>query len=97
MIAGNHRHPEHQAKVILRRRHQRHRQQRPGKAAHRIQRLAQAIGRAANFRRRDVGDQRIARRAAYALADAVDKPRREHRADAGAPAETAAWSTPPSP
>ena len=61
--------------------HEYHRQQRPEEGAHRVERLAQAVGGAAQLRRRDVGDQRVARRAADALADAIDEARREHPAD----------------
>ena len=49
------------------------------KRADRVERLAQAIGRAAQLRRRFVGDHRVARGAADALADPVDKAGAEHR------------------
>ena len=77
----HYRDPEHQAEVVTRCRHQCHGCKRPGESAHGVHRLAQPVGCAALFLRRDVGDQRIARCAAYALADAVEKARRKYRAD----------------
>ncbi|MNS71658.1 hypothetical protein D3C72_1050340 [compost metagenome] len=70
-----HRQPEDQLVVVGRPPHQQHRQQWAGKGANRIERLAQAIGGAPQLGRRDIGHQRIAWRAPYALADAVDKTR----------------------
>ena len=63
-------------------RHDDDRQQRPEKSPDRIERLAEAEARPAKMRRRDVGDQRVARGAADALADAVDEARRHQPADA---------------
>ncbi len=81
-MPGNHRHPEHRAEIVRPQQHQPDRQQRPEEGADRVQRLAQPERRAAYLRRRDVGEQRIARRAAYTLADAVAQARGEDHAHA---------------
>src|SRR4029077_18584628 len=72
-----HRDPEHRAKVVLPREHECHREEWPRERADRVERLAQPEGRAAHLLRREVGDERIARRPADALADAVEEPRDE--------------------
>ena len=79
------------AEVVGGQHHQRDRQQRPEERADRVERLPQTEARAAHVGRRDVGDQRIARCAADALADAVDEARREQPADRWARAGTPAW------
>ena len=48
-----------------------------------VERLAQAVGRAAHLVGREVGDQRVARRAADALADAIDETRGDDPGDVG--------------
>ena len=65
--------------------------ERPEEGADRVERLAQPEARPAQLRRASVGDQRIARRAANALADAVDEARGDQPADAGARAGRSAW------
>ncbi|ABA53387.1 200 kDa antigen p200, putative [Burkholderia pseudomallei 1710b] len=69
------REPQHRADVIGEREHQRDREQRPRERADGVHRLAQPEARAADLGRRDIGDERIARRAANALADAIEQPR----------------------
>ena len=79
----HHGHPEHGAKIIRPQQHQTHRQKRPQKCTHGIERLPQPEGRAAQRRRGNVGDQRITRRPADALADAVEQARCQHNAGRG--------------
>ena len=79
---GDDRHPENGAKVVGPQQHQPHRQKRPKKRPHRIQRLAQAKRRTANLGRGQVGHQCIARRAAYTLPGAINQARCKHHAGA---------------
>ncbi len=79
----NDRDPEHRLEIIRRPPHQADGEQRADKGSHGIERLAQAEAGAPHLRRRDIGDQRIARRAADALADAIDKARRHQPAYRG--------------
>ncbi len=73
--AGHHREPQHGADVVGEVPKQRNRAQGTEHGAHRIHRLAQAEARTADRRRREVADQRIAWRAADALAETVQQPR----------------------
>ena len=75
--------PEHRAEVVAPREHERHRDERPGDGADRVERLAQPEGGPADLLGREVGDERIARRAADALADAVEEARGEHEERTG--------------
>jgi hypothetical protein len=59
--------PEHGAEIVRPQQHQADREQRPHECAHGIERLAKPECGAANLRWRDIGDQRIARCAAYPL------------------------------
>ena len=72
-----HREPEHRAKVIGEPQHRADRQHGSEHCTHRIQRLAQPIGGAAQVMRRNVGDERVTRRAADTLADAIDETRED--------------------
>lgn len=72
------REPEHHAHVAGEQRHQRQREQRAEKGADGVERLAQSEGAAANLLRRDVGDEGVARRSAYAFADSVCETGGEH-------------------
>ena len=67
--------PERRAEVAREIRHRAEREQRAADRADGVERLAQAEAASARVRRRDVGDQRIARRAANALADAIGEAR----------------------
>ena len=67
----HHRDPEHQPKVVVESGHRSDRQQRSGEGAGGVHRLAQAVGAPADSGRCDVGDQRVSRCAAQALADAI--------------------------
>ena len=75
---GNDRHPENSVKIVGPDKHQQHRQQRAEKGADGIQRLAKPVGGAADLRRGDVGNQRIARRAANTFAYAVNHAGAKH-------------------
>ena len=79
----NHRDPEHGGKIVRKRRHEHDRQQRSDHRADGVDRLTQPIGAAAQIGRREIGYQRIARRAADALADAVDEACRCQPANTG--------------
>ena len=66
---------EHGTKVVRPQQHQAHGHQRPQEGADGVQRLAQPEGGATLLGRRNVGHQRIARRAANAFANAVEQAR----------------------
>ena len=66
--------PENRPKIIGPQQHQCSGDQRPGESTYRVQRLAQAKGRTAHGAGCDVCDQGVARRAAQALAYAVQQP-----------------------
>ncbi len=70
---GDHSEPHHQAQVPDEQDREPDREQRTGECTHGVERLPQAVGSAPLLRRRVVGNQRIARRPANALADAVDE------------------------
>ena len=63
--------------------HRRQRQQRSADGADGVERLAQAEAAPTRIRRRDVGDQRIARRATNALAHAIGETRTDDPAERG--------------
>jgi hypothetical protein len=71
---GNRRHPEDRLEVVGPQEHQAHGEQRAEEGADRVEGLPQSEGGAPDFRRCDVCDQRISRRAADAFADAVHQP-----------------------
>ena len=73
--------PEHRLKMIGRQPHQADGEKRSKKRADRVERLAQAEACAAQMRRRNIGDERVARRAADAFADAVDEARGNQPSD----------------
>ena len=75
---GNTGDPEHRANVEGEADHQPNGDQRTRERADRVHGLTQAIGRAALGGRGDIGNQRIARRATDALADAVEEARGEY-------------------
>ena len=79
---GYHREPQHRPHLVDESHHQQHRQQRPGDRTRRIERLPQSVGRAPQSWLDQVRDQRVARRAAYPLAQPVDQSRHDHRAGA---------------
>jgi len=72
---GNDREPEDAAEIIIEDDHQENREQRADNGAYGVQRLAQAIGRAARTARHQIADEGIARCVADAFADAVRKAR----------------------
>jgi hypothetical protein len=72
---------EDAADVLGHRPHERDGEQRAQERTDRVERLAQAIARAEQMRWRQIGDERIARRTADALADAIEKTRRENPAE----------------
>ena len=78
-----HRNPEHRRKIVRRPPHQADRHERPDERTDGVERLPQAEARAAQADGCDIGDQCIARRAANALADAVDEARGNQPSDAG--------------
>ena len=78
--ARNHRHPKHRAEIVGPKQHQADTQKRAGEGAHGVERLAQAKGRSPQMARRDVGNQRVAWRAAHAFAHPVEQPRRHDEA-----------------
>src|SRR5713101_3048969 len=55
--------------------HQPYGEERAEEGADRVERLAQPEARAAQMRRADIGDERVARRTPDALADPIDEPR----------------------
>jgi len=73
------RHPEDRPDVVVEERHEENGKKRPRHRARRVERLTQSVGSPPLFWRYDVGDQRIARCAANALADAVDEACGENR------------------
>ena len=76
-------HPHDAPEIDQEHRHQNDGDEGACEGAHRVQRLAQAEGGAAQFRRRDVGHQRVTRGTADALAHPVNEARGEDRLDGG--------------
>ena len=75
--------PVDRADVIIEQGHEEERQQRPERCPDRIERLAHPEGDAALALGREIGQQRIARRSADALSNAIDEARRHHPGEAG--------------
>lgn len=81
--AGNQGDPEDQPEIVMQEGHECDGEQRSGKGAHRIERLPQAVSRAAQAHWHHVAHQRIAGSAADAFADAVRKARGEDERSCG--------------
>ena len=75
---GNHSPGEDRPDIAREHQHEPQRHERPQERAHGVDALPNAIGDAADGRRRDVGNQRITRRAPNALPDAIGKACAEH-------------------
>ncbi len=75
---GERRPPEHGAKIVSVEDHEGHRQQRSEKGSDGVERLPDPIGRSPLPCLGQVGDERVARGAPDALADAIDETGEEH-------------------
>ncbi len=73
------RHPEHELEVVVAAPHQQDRDRRAEEGPDRIERLPQPKCRPAQLGGCEIGDERVPRRAAYPLADAIEEARGDER------------------